>query len=162
MRKIYTFLSLLFSLAAIAQNPVKGTVLDDQGLPLPGATVYVLETNEGVVTDFDGLFSIETESKITIQISFVGYVSQTLSANPGDDLSIVLQPSNQLDEVVITALGIEREEKALGYSVQGIKGSEVAKVKTPNVINALAGKISGVNITGSSAGPAASANITSR
>ena len=162
MRKIYTFLSLLFSLAAIAQNPVKGTVLDDQGLPLPGATVYVLETNEGVVTDFDGLFSIETESKITIQISFVGYVSQTLSANPGDDLSIVLQPSNQLDEVVITALGIEREEKALGYSVQGIKGSEVAKVKTPNVINALAGKISGVNITGSSAGPAASANITIR
>jgi len=162
MRKLYTFLSLLFSLTALAQNPVKGTVLDDQGLPLPGATVYVLETNQGVITDFDGIFSIETESKITIQISFVGYVSQTLSANPGDNLSIVLQPSNQLDEVVITALGIEREEKALGYSVQGIKGSEVAKVKTPNVINALAGKISGVNITGSSAGPAASANITIR
>src|SRR6056300_552108 len=162
MRKLYTFLSLLFSLTALAQNPVKGTVLDDQGLPLPGATVYVLETNQGVITDFDGLFSIETESKITIQISFVGYVSKTLSANPGDDLSIVLQPSNQLDEVVITALGIEREEKALGYSVQGIKGSEVAKVKTPNIINALAGKISGVNITGSSAGPAASANITIR
>src|SRR5210317_1225139 len=136
MRILYTFLSLLFTLTVIAQNSIGGSVLDDQGIPLPGATIYVLETNEGVITDFDGLFSIETESKITIQISFVGYESQTLSAMPGDELSIVLLPSNQLDEVVITALGIEREEKALGYSVQGIKGSEVAKVKTPNIINA--------------------------
>jgi len=72
MRILYTFLSLLFTLTVIAQTSIKGSVLDDQGIPLPGATIYVLETNEGVITDFDGLFSIETESKITIQISFVG------------------------------------------------------------------------------------------
>ena len=83
MRKLYTFLSLLFSLTSLAQSPVKGTVLDDQGLPLPGATVYVLETNEGVITDFDGLFFYRNKIEITIQVSFVGYVSQTLSANPG-------------------------------------------------------------------------------
>ena len=162
MQKLYTLLFLVFSMLSYSQSTVKGTVVDDQGIPLPGATILVKETGQGVITNFDGVFSIETSSTVTLRISFVGYKNLTVKANAGDNLSLVLQPSNQLDEVVITALGIEREEKALGYSVQGITGSEVTKVRTPNVVNALAGKISGVNITGSSAGPTASANITIR
>jgi outer membrane cobalamin receptor len=68
-------------------------------------------------------------------------------SDPGDTLEIQLNPSNALDEVVITALGLKRSEKALGYSVQGIKGSEVAKVKAVNIVSSLSGKVSGVNIT---------------
>ena len=152
----------LFSNFVFAQEVVFGTVSDNQGVPLPDASIVVAETNKGVITDFDGFFSIEANVSITLTVSFVGYQSQTLIANPGQELNVQLVPSNALDEVVITALGIKRAEKAIGYAVQGISGTEVAEVKATNVINALSGKIAGVNIIGSSAGPSASANITIR
>ena len=162
MQKLYTLLFLAFSFLTHSQSTVSGTVVDDQNIPLPGATILVVETGEGVITDFDGKFSLETTLSITLQVSFVGFTTQVIEAEPGDTLRIELKPSNALDEVVITALGIKREEKALGYSVQGIKGSEVAKVKAVNIVSALSGKVSGVNITNGAAGPAASSNITIR
>ena len=162
MQKIFTFLLFSFSILSFAQSPITGTVVDDQGIPLPGATILVVETSDGVITDFDGNFSLETNEAVTLQISFVGFDTQVVEANPGDTLEIQLTPSNALDEVVITALGLKRSEKALGYSVQGIKGSEVAKVKAVNIVSSLSGKVSGVNITNGAAGPAASSNITIR
>lgn len=162
MQKIFTFFLFSFSILSFAQSPITGTVVDDQGIPLPGATILVVETSDGVITDFDGNFSLETNEAVTLQISFVGFDTQVVEANPGDTLEIQLTPSNALDEVVITALGLKRSEKALGYSVQGIKGSEVAKVKAVNIVSSLSGKVSGVNITNGSAGPAASSNITIR
>ena len=162
MQKIFTFLLFSFSILSFAQSPIIGRVVDDQGIPLPGATILVVETSDGVITDFDGNFSLETNEAVTLQISFVGFDTQVVDANPGDTLEIQLTPSNALDEVVITALGLKRSEKALGYSVQGIKGSEVAKVKAVNIVSSLSGKVSGVNITNGAAGPAASSNITIR
>ena len=163
MFKLVTCLFTILIFNSIhAQGTVSGTVTDDQGVPLPGASIVIAETSSGVTTDFDGLFLIETTSAVTLTISYVGYESQTLVANPGQELNIQLSQSNALDEVVITALGIRRAEKAIGYSVQGISGGEVAEVKATNIINALSGKVAGVNITGSSAGPSASANITIR
>jgi len=162
MQKIFTFFLFSFSILSFAQSPITGTVVDDQGIPLPGATILVVETSDGVITDFDGNFSLETNEAVTLQISFVGFDTQVVEANPGDTLEIQLTPSNALDEVVITALGLKRSEKALGYSVQGIKGSEVAKVKAVNIVSSLSGKVSGVNITNGAAGPAASSNITIR
>ena len=162
MQKIFTFFLFSFSILSFAQSPITGTVVDDQGIPLPGATILVVETSDGVITDFDGNFSLETNEAVTLQISFVGFDTQVVEANPGDTLEIQLTPSNALDEVVITALGLKRSEKALGYSVQSIKGSEVAKVKAVNIVSSLSGKVSGVNITNGAAGPAASSNITIR
>lgn len=162
MQKIFTFFTFLFSILSFAQGPITGTVVDDQGIPLPGATIFVVGTSDGVITDFDGNFSLETNEAVTLQISFVGFDTQVVEADPGDTLQIQLTPSNALDEVVITALGLKRSEKALGYSVQGIKGSEVSKVKAVNIVSALSGKVSGVNITNGAAGPAASSNITIR
>ena len=162
MQKFFTFFLFSFSILSFAQGPITGTVVDDQGIPLPGATILVVETSDGVITDFDGNFSLETNEGVTLQISFVGFDTQMVEANPGDTLEIQLTPSNALDEVVITALGLKRSEKALGYSVQGIKGSEVAKVKAVNIVSSLSGKVSGVNITNGAAGPAASSNITIR
>ena len=162
MQKLYTLLFLSISFLTYSQSTVNGTVVDDQNIPLPGATILVVETGDGVITDFDGNFSLETTSSVTLQVSFVGFTTQLIEAAPGDSLRVELKPSNALDEVVITALGIKREEKALGYSVQGIKGSEVAKVKAVNIVSALSGKVSGVNITNGAGGPAASSNITIR
>ena len=155
------FLVLISHLIS-AQNSISGTVVDEQGIPLPGASIIMAETNKGVTTDFNGLFFIETTSAVKLTISYVGYESQTVVADPGQELTIQMSQSNALDEVVITALGIRRDEKAIGYSVQGLSGGEVAEVKATNIINALSGKVAGVNITGSSAGPSASANITIR
>ena len=165
MKPYKSILSLLITLTytfSSAQDTVYGSVTDEQGVPLPGASIVIAETNSGVTTDFDGMFRIEITSDITLTFSYVGYESQTILASPGQEINIQLNQSNALDEVVITALGIRRSEKAIGYSVQGISGSEVAEVKATNIINALSGKVAGVNITGSSAGPSASANITIR
>jgi len=155
---------LLFSFVIQAQNPIKGYVLDENTFPLPGASVVNLSSNKGVITDFEGLFSIEANNGDVIELSYVGYLKQSITIEEPftDDLNFQLVLDNSLDEIVITALGIKRSEKALGYSVQAIKAKEISKVKASNVVNALAGKIAGVSISGSSAGPTASSNITIR
>lgn len=162
-KQFITCLAFCSMAAVTAQTKqVQGTVLDEYEVPLMGASVVVQGTDQGTVTDFDGLFSIEIETTVTIQVSYVGYSTQDIQVRPGDDIVVNLKPSNALQEVVLTALGLKRAEKALGYSVQGIKASELAQVKNPNVVNSLAGKVAGVNVTGSAAGPAASSNITIR
>jgi TonB-dependent SusC/RagA subfamily outer membrane receptor len=163
MRKILFLFFIAFSSYLVAQTTtVKGLVTDQNSTPLPGATIFNQTEGTGVTTNFDGEFSIEINPESKLVISYIGYKDYILEG-PFDELNTIqLISDSQLDEVVITALGIRREEKAIGYSVQGITGSEVAEVKSTNVINALSGKIAGVNITGSSAGPSASANITIR
>lgn len=154
---IVTLPSLLFS-----QTIVSGLIKDQYDTPLPGATIFDQTDGLGVTTNFDGEFSIETKSENILIISFIGYKDVILKSPFDEFYTIQLVSDNDLDEVVITALGIKKEEKALGYSVQGIKSSELNKVKSTNIINALSGKIAGVNITGSSAGPSASSNINIR
>lgn len=159
----YLIYLLLLGYSGFAQlTELNAIVVDENNFPLPGATVQILDSQAGVVTDFDGKFSIELSEESVVEISYIGYDKYILSA-PFDGISqIQLTPANELGEVVITALGIRREEKALGYSVQGIKASEISKVKATNVVNSLAGKVAGVNITGSAAGPSASSNINIR
>ena len=160
----YILLTLtLLGLSVQAQNiTLKGNVVDENNIPLPGATVQVVGTQNGVITDFDGNFTLTTLEESVVEVSYIGYEKFILTSPFGDFLNIQLTPSNSLNEVVITALGIRRNEKALGYSVQGIKASEISKVKATNVVNSLAGKVAGVTITGSAAGPSASSNINIR
>ena len=118
---------LLFSFVIQAQNPIKGYVLDENTFPLPGASVVNLSSNKGVITDFEGLFSIEANNGDVIELSYVGYLKQSITIEEPftDDLNFQLVLDNSLDEIVITALGIKRSEKALGYSVQAIKANRI-------------------------------------
>ena len=139
-------LMTFFSLSIYAQQ-FSGNVTDENGIPLPGASVIVQGTNSGVVTDFDGNFSIETSMGETLIISFVGYASQSFVVNSNSSISIQLTPDVLLDEVVVTALGISREKKSLGYAVSEISGDNVNTIKDNNLANSLSGKVAGLQIS---------------
>jgi len=144
------FLIFAFSISAYAQQ-FTGTVSDENGLPLPGASVIVQGTSTGVVTDFDGNFSIETSVGQTLNISFVGYATKSITLNTTGSLNIQLEPNALLDEVVVTALGISREKKSLGYAVSEVSGDNVNTIKDSNLASSLAGKVAGLQITQSGA-----------
>jgi hypothetical protein len=108
------------SVGLAQQKSVLGTILDETGGPLPGATVLVDGTNRGVPTDFDGNFSIQVWEGETLIVSYVGYADQSIPVGSQDSYSATLSPDNELEEVVVTASGIERESKSLGYSVSRV------------------------------------------
>ncbi|WP_198661725.1 carboxypeptidase-like regulatory domain-containing protein [Lewinella sp. IMCC34183] len=141
-----------------------GKVIDaDNGEGIIAATVLVKGTSQGTVTDFDGTFSLSVPAgRDTLVVSYVGYQSRTVSVAGKSKITSRLGGSVDLSEVVVTALGVEREEKALGYSVQKLDAEQISTVKPTNVTNPLAGKVAGVYVTGGSTGPTASANINIR
>jgi len=145
MKPKHLFFTVLFGLfATLAQaQTITGTVSDENGMPLPGATVLVEGTSNGVSTDFDGNFSIDANVGDTLVISFVGYASQSVSVSSDSVINISLEPDNSLDEVIVTSLGVKRNVKALGYSVTQVEGTEVSANKTTNAINSLQGKLLG-------------------
>lgn len=123
MKKIYFFWSLLGLLTlnlGWAQTNITGTVHDETGNPLPGATVIVDGTSRGVATDFDGNFTIEANQGETLLVTYVGYADQRVNVGNQDTYTVNLSPDNELEEVVVTSLGIRRDAKALGYAVQNV------------------------------------------
>ena len=110
---------------------ITGTVLDDSGVPLPGVAVLVKNTTKGVSTDLEGKFVLlDVQKGETLIFSYVGYKTIERVVNTSNSINVSLQPDAQiLDEVVVTALGIKREEKALGYAVQEMKGETLQKVQ---------------------------------
>ena len=161
-KKVLLVSLFLLSGYAFAQQNVSGLVTDESGVPLPGATVVVDQTNNGTTTDFDGNYSISVSNGQSISISFVGYKTINILVADGADYDVSLQPDSLLDEVVVTALGIERNTKALGYSVTQVGGEEINEIKSTNAINALQGKIAGVQISGNSAGAKGSTRVIIR
>ena len=149
------------TLSAYAQQ-ITGTVSDENGVPLPGATVLVQGTSNGVSTDFDGNYSISASQGDTLVFSFVGYASQSVVVGSSTTLNVSLEPDNTLDEVVVTALGVQRNTKALGYSVTNVDGDELSANPSTNAINALQGKVAGVNITGGAMGAKGSSRVVIR
>jgi len=135
-----------------AQNSiVTGTVKSADGESIPGASILVKETKQVVATDAKGAFSISVADKNTLVFSYIGFQTQEVLVNKNaGSLAITLQASeNALDEVVVTALGISRQKKSLGYAVQELKGEDLAEAKESNLVNALAGKVAGVRVTNS-------------
>ena len=149
------------TLSAYAQQ-ISGTVSDENGVPLPGATVIVQGTSNGVSTDFDGNYSISASMGDTLVFSFVGYTSQSVVVGSSSTVNVALEPDNALDEVVVTALGVQRNTKALGYSVTNVDGGEISANPSTNAINALQGKVAGVNITGGAMGAKGSSRVVIR
>lgn len=141
---------------------VTGVVKDGEGAPLIGASVLVKGTNNGVVTDFDGNFSIKAPVGSELVISYVGQPNQTIKVTSETSYDVVMSSSQNLDEVVVTALGIKKDKKSLGYSVDDIDSEELMRNKTSNPINSLSGKIAGVNVTQSSGAAGSGAQIILR
>ena len=143
------------------QNQISGTVSSTSG-PIAGVTVTVVGTTSVSQTDESGTFTITAAKGSTLRFSAIGYVSQEIVSS-GNRLSVVLVSDDQaIDEVIVTAMGIKREKKALGYAAQDIGSAELMKNKSPNVINSLAGKIAGVNVTQTSGAAGAGSQIILR
>ena len=151
------------SLQQNTRKTVNGTVTDTSGEPLVGVSVRSKDGKGGTITNIDGQFSMQVGDGETIEISYVGYATQTLKANTTTPMTIVMEEDKKLlNEVVVTALGIKREAKALTYNVQDLKGSEVTRVRDANFVNALAGKIAGVTINQNSSGVGGSSRVVMR
>lgn len=148
--------------AQAQSNKVTGVVRDSSGEPLIGATVKVKGTNRGTATDLDGKYSIVAEPGSTLVITYVGSEPMEVKVT-GSTMDVNMTGANALlDEVVVTALGVKKERKALGYNVTDLKSEELMKNKNTNVINSLAGKVPGVNVTQSSGAAGAGASIIIR
>ena len=148
--------------ASVQQNDkeVKGTVEDSSG-PLIGATVKVVGAASGTVTDFDGNFTLKCKPGAMLEVSYVGYT--TLQVKAQDGMKIMMSEDNtQLSEVVVTALGIKRERKALGYALSEVKGAELTKAKETNVMNSLAGKVAGLVVNQTAGGASGSTRVLLR
>ncbi len=162
--RISFLLLLTVGLAQAQDRLVTGRVLSgDDGAGLPGASVLVKGTTAGTSTDAEGRFklSVPTGGKI-LQVTYIGFLSQELDLGDRSTLDVTLKAdANQLSEVVVTAFGIEKEKKALGFSQQSISGKAVADVRPSNVANALSGKIAGVRINANS-GPGGGSTIQIR
>ena len=143
------FLTLSFMIMfqwSFAQKSVSGTVSDSAGVPLPGATVLVDGTSNGVTTDFDGVYSIMANEGDVLSVSYVGFTTQKVTVGASATLNVTLAADNALEEVVVTALGITREAKSLGYAQQKVEGSALTKTKQLDFKTALAGKVAGVQV----------------
>jgi TonB-linked SusC/RagA family outer membrane protein len=168
MRKLVTaFMVLLFmqlnQTAFAQQRAISGTVLSEDNTPVVGATVLLKGTTTGTQTDPNGKFTLSAGSTDVLVVSAVGFTTDEIRVGNSSIISITLQrQEGALNEVVVTALGIKKERKALGYSVSDLNAQELMKNKNTNIVNSLAGKVPGVNITQFSGAAGAGASITIR
>ena len=158
-------LLLVFSVHLIngQTKKITGTVNDPNGLPLPGAIVIVKGSKTGSMTDLDGNYSITAENGKTLSFSFMGFKSREILITSATTINVVLEDNSlTLGEVVVTALGIKRDKRALGYASQELKSDDINKVNSSNFVSNLSGKVSGVQITGSGNGITSSSRVVIR
>lgn len=142
---------------------ITGKVTDENGEPLPGATISVKGTSIGTVSDVDGNFNLNVPENAVLSVSYVGYQTLEIPVANQTDISISLVgDALGLSEVVVTALGVKREEKQLGYAVQEVKEDELEKVRDHNYLNSLSGRLAGVNIVQGNSGVGSSARVIIR
>lgn len=157
------FFSLLFHFLNAQEIEVKGKITDQNGQPLPGVSVIVKSTANGVQSDFDGNYLIKAEKGQTLHFSYMGYNPKDVLVASQIDINVTLDEATQnLKEVVVTALGITRDKRALGYSTQEINSKDLNKVNSTNFVSNLSGKIAGVQVTGSGNGLTSSSRIVIR
>ena len=155
----FLFLLCLFSLGTMAQGTVRGTVIDEAGEPVIGASVQVQGTKTGAVTDFSGNFSVQAASNATLIISYVGCVTETVSVQGRNDITVTLrEDATSLNDVVVIGYGTQKKKLVTGATVQ-VKGDEIAKLNTTNALEAMQSSSPGVQITQSSSQPGKSYNV---
>jgi TonB-linked SusC/RagA family outer membrane protein len=162
--KTLFFLFLVASQILISQTIVKGTVTDNQGVPFPGINVIENNTSNGVLTDFDGLYTLalKTESP-SLTFSYLGFKTVIIEVGSKDVINIVMiEDIESLDEVIVNAIGITKKKDNLGYASSTVKGDAIVKSGEANVLNSLSGKASGVRISRTSGDPGAGSFIQIR
>ncbi len=149
----FSFLLILAQFTFAQNRAISGKVTSaEDGEPIPGVSVMISGTTTGTVTDIDGNYSINVnDGNRTLRFSFVGMQSQDVAIGTSSEINVVLQPDVQsLSEVVVTALGVSRDERSIGYAIQTVQGDRLTNVREPNLVGALAGKIAGVQVIGAS------------
>lgn len=160
---ILGFLVLGLQTTAFSQQTVTGTVRSEGEGILPGVNVLIKGTARGTTTDSDGQYTLQASNDEVLVFSFIGYLQQEIPVNGRTVIDVTLvSDTRQLEEVVVTAFGIEREKKALGYSVQEIQSEELTEARELNVVNSLKGKVAGVHINPTSGGPGGSSYVVIR
>jgi len=164
MRRVFLlFVMFAFSIVSVfSQRVVTGTVTNNEdGEGLPGVTVIAKGTSEATMTDLSGAYSINVpEGSTKLIFSFVGFVE--VEKDVADVVNVSLKSDTEIEEVVVTALGIKRDVKALGYSATTVKSDELTRTKDRSALNALQGKVAGVNITSASSAPGSSTRVIMR
>ncbi len=156
---------LLFSLGVSAQTfQVAGKASDGNGNPLPGVNVVVKGTTTGTTTDVNGDYSLNAPSgTATLTFSFIGFVSQDLAIGGRSTVNVTMaEDVTALSEIIVTAMGIEREAKTLTYSTQQLSGKQLTDVRDANFVNTLSGKVAGLVVTQGSSGPGSATRVTLR
>ena len=145
------------------KRTITGTVVDEKNEPLIGVNVIVTGTALGTATDANGKFSLPVEKDSKLTFSYIGYITQTLTISGANNVKVVLKEDGELlDEVVVTALGIKRSEKALSYNVQQVQQEALTTIKDANFVNSLNGKIAGVNIQRGASGVGGATKVVMR
>lgn len=145
------------------EKTISGIVTDNAGIPIPGVNVQIKGSKVSTQTNFDGKYAIKATAGDYIVFSFVGMTETTLKVSASSELNAVLKDGSvSLNEVVVGALGVKRKEKAVGYAAQSIKGAELTEAREGNLVNAMSGKIAGVQVTNSSGAVGASSRIVLR
>ncbi|MBC7126388.1 MAG: carboxypeptidase-like regulatory domain-containing protein, partial [Bacteroidales bacterium] len=169
MKKLSVFLAglLLAGITLVQAQTVRitGTVTSSEdGMPMPGVSVVVQGTTIGITTNADGKYELNVPATAqTLTFSFVGYKTVDVPIAGRSVIDVAMETEAvQMGEVVVTALGITRQKKALGYTVQDVKGDDLVKANNPNVMTALSGKVAGVEIRQSSGMPGAPSTILIR
>jgi TonB-linked SusC/RagA family outer membrane protein len=150
MKQIVLIFMIFFTTQVmLAQvKTIKGLVSDQNGLPLPGVTVLIQGTATASQSDYDGIYTIQASTGDVLVFSYLGIKTKTVTVAGSTTVNVVLtEDAQNLNEVVVTALGIKRQKKELGYAVQDVKGDQLSKVITTNVATALSGKIAGVDVS---------------
>jgi TonB-linked SusC/RagA family outer membrane protein len=148
--------------SAAVQVPLTGKVVDSTGTPLAGASVRIKGTGNGQVTDINGKFSIDVPANSVLIVSYVGYITKEITVNGNSVLTVVLSSSNTIIPVVVTALGIKKDERRVGYSITQVSGEEVSTTREPTFVNALAGKVAGLVVQTPPDGPGGSSRVVLR
>ncbi|MBQ4821465.1 SusC/RagA family TonB-linked outer membrane protein [Aquimarina sp. MMG016] len=157
------FLAFVVQITFAQEKTISGNVTDDKGLPLPGVNIVVKNTATGTQSDFDGNFTIKANKGAVLSFSYVGFSTKDIVVGDNDTVSLQLVPdASELEEVVVTALGIERSARSLGYAVSTIKSDDLNEVRETNLLGALQGKTSGVVIQNQSGNVGGSTRILIR
>lgn len=163
MKLSITAILVMASFLSFSQMVIQGKIMDVQNKAIPFAKVKIMGENEGATANESGEFSINVDENDTLKITMSGYMDKLIPVSGRTEWNIELTPSiNELDEVVVTALGLKRNKRDLGYAVQTLDGKEITQVRHPNLINSLAGRVAGVQTTNGSSGVGSSSRIVIR
>ena len=157
------FLALIVQLSFAQEKTISGTVTDQDGLPLPGVNILVEGTTTGTQTDFDGLYSIDASVGQVLVFSYIGQKNARMTVGASNTINVQMEEDAQaLEEVVVTALGIKRNPRSLGYSVKSVEAESITENSEPDLIRSLNGKVPGVNVNVSTGVAGASNKISIR